>query len=191
MSDQSLRDALEKRLSTLPVMAYGNGYMVEALPKAELLGMLAAHPAEPAPVVTDEAVEAAASVVAEAASRHWESYSDEVRASLAHTWEARAREALEAAAPLLGPRPLLDREAVAKRLAGIIHDRQDQMIDGHIEDDADALADAVMELARPMPTREQIEAVVRKTIFAHFGTFTGAVTAITDDLVALLNGAES
>jgi hypothetical protein len=42
-----------------------------------------------------------------------------------------------------------------------------------------------------MPTREQIEAAVRKTIFAYFGTYERPVELITDDVTALLNGAES
>lgn len=68
----------------------------------------AAHPAEPAPVVTDEAVAKGAWVIAEGNSRAWLTYSDETRASIARSWEPTARAALEAAAPLLGPRPLLD-----------------------------------------------------------------------------------
>lgn len=83
----------------------------------------------------------------------------------------------------LAARPLLDREAVRRvineaRLLPVTHSNRPSV-------------EAVMELARPMPTQEQIEATVRKTIFAHFGTFTGAVTAIVDDVEALLNGAES
>ena len=38
-----LREALEKRLCSLPVMTYDNGYPVEALPKAELLALLAMY----------------------------------------------------------------------------------------------------------------------------------------------------
>lgn len=49
MTDQGLRAALEKQLETLPTLGYENGYPVQALPKAELLSLLAAHPAEPAP----------------------------------------------------------------------------------------------------------------------------------------------
>jgi hypothetical protein len=87
------------------------------------------------------------------------------------------------------PRPLLDRNAAAKRLAGVIHDRQDQMIDGHIEDDADALADAVMELARPMPTREEIKNAASEACPSHaydsvpFDLIAGAVLALLDGAV--------
>lgn len=42
MSD--LRTALEARLGSLPRMQHDNGYPVEALPKAELLDLLALHP---------------------------------------------------------------------------------------------------------------------------------------------------
>lgn len=105
------------------------------------------------------------------------------------TAEVDLNAALEAAAPLLGPRPLLDRDALGQVLISFGADMR-------IDADSPAemfgnAVDAVMDLARPMPTREQIEATVRKTIFAHFGTFTGAVTAIVDDVEALLNGAES
>ena len=44
---------------------------------------------------------------------------------------------------------------------------------------------------RPMPTREQVEAVVRKTIFAYFGTYERPVQLITNDVTALLNGGGS
>lgn len=71
----------------------------------------------------------------------------------------RARERMVdrvAALPFLQPqpvdRPLLDRKAVADRL---LYEEGSEWADGtdrHYE-----LADAVMELARPMPTREQLE----------------------------------
>lgn len=54
MSDDSLRQALEKRLGTLPVMQHDNGYPVQALPKADLLSLLALHPAEHAAVLDPE-----------------------------------------------------------------------------------------------------------------------------------------
>lgn len=53
-----LREALEKTLGSLPVMTYdtaprtGYGYRTQALPKAQLLDLLAAYPVEPAPVAT-------------------------------------------------------------------------------------------------------------------------------------------
>jgi len=61
-----LREALEKALATLPVMTHENGYPVQAMPKAELLGILQAQTlAEPAPVASRERV---AEVVREALS---------------------------------------------------------------------------------------------------------------------------
>ena len=45
MSDEGLRAALVARLESLPVMVHvGNDYPTEALPKAELLDLLALHP---------------------------------------------------------------------------------------------------------------------------------------------------
>lgn len=45
MSDEGLRAALQARLESLPLMVHiGNDYPTQALPKAELLDLLAAHP---------------------------------------------------------------------------------------------------------------------------------------------------
>lgn len=45
MSDEGLRAALQARLESLPLMLHvGNDYPTQALPKAELLDLLAAHP---------------------------------------------------------------------------------------------------------------------------------------------------
>lgn len=66
-------------------------------------------------------------------------------------------DALEAAAPLLGARPLLDRAAVGQAL------RSNLTVNEYNEPSATgttAAVDAVMELARPMPTREQIDALL-------------------------------
>lgn len=62
------------------------------------------------------------------------------------------RAALESAAPLLGPRPLLDWEAVKRvineaRALPATHSSRPSI-------------EAVLELARPMPTREQIAGVL-------------------------------
>ena len=73
----SLRDALEKRLETLPVMLFDNGYPTQALPKSELIDLLALKPAEPVGV-SDEAVEAAAKAV----SVDWQNYVASMRAAL-------------------------------------------------------------------------------------------------------------
>jgi hypothetical protein len=55
---------------------------------------------------------------------------------------------LEAAAPLLGPRPLLDREAVTRVIGHVRALPWDEAVTPHV--------DAVMKLARPMPTQGQI-----------------------------------
>ena len=39
-----LHKALERQLGLLPVMTHDNGYPVQALPKADLLSLLALHP---------------------------------------------------------------------------------------------------------------------------------------------------
>jgi len=44
MSDEGLRAALEAKLASLPVMAYDNGYRVQAMPKVDLLDLLTMHP---------------------------------------------------------------------------------------------------------------------------------------------------
>jgi hypothetical protein len=57
-----LRAALERALGSLPVMTHDTvprsdrGYRTQALPKAQLLDMLAAHPEEPISVVSRERV---------------------------------------------------------------------------------------------------------------------------------------
>lgn len=156
-----------ERLGLLPVMTYDNGYPVQALSKAELLALLSMHPDSdcpclqdergievkpgcpehdplPAPAqveITDEAVEAAAAATYTFVTGiAWSQIDPACQAAEAARKEARA--ALEAAAPLLGSRPLLDREAVKAVLAKRLHGEQ--------------VADLLMELARPMPTREEL-----------------------------------
>jgi hypothetical protein len=103
MSDLTLRKALERELDGgLHGMRYDlNGYPTLALPKARLLDLLALHPAEPVPVVTDEAVDALAHVLFDRewvpGDWRWEQYPEPNR------WQEVARKGLEAAAPLLGP----------------------------------------------------------------------------------------
>jgi hypothetical protein len=167
MTDQSLRAALEQKLAATTGWAVSNEF---------LLGLLAAHPAEPAPVVTDEAVEV---VAAEFMARYKGTRNADVFALTG------ARVALEAAAPLLSPRPqvgvvhvqhadaeeyarifnlgfaeaveqykgspLLDREAVRR----IFVDAINAYVLGGVPTYY-AHVDAVMELARPMPTREAL-----------------------------------
>lgn len=99
--------------------------------------------------VTDEAVEAAAKRIAawsfeEDPTFDWDDLDAEDKDSAREGMRA----ALEAAAPLLGPRPPLDREAVHS----IVYEAElpDQIVDG------------VMALARPMPTREEIDALLQE-----------------------------
>jgi hypothetical protein len=103
--------------------------------------------------------------------------------------EVSIRAALVAARPLLGPWPLLDREAVreaacaalAEDLVGTLALVRLQMTAGP------KIADAVMELARPMPTREQIaETLVGIVPDTNEGINLRLV--IADALLALLNG---
>lgn len=76
-----------------------------------------------------------------------------------------ARGALEAADPLPGSRPLLDRKAVQYLLmnfrSGALRDSVSGP-PGSASARLDATADAVLELARPMPTRQQLAMVLDK-----------------------------
>lgn len=182
MSDQSLRAALEQKLATTDGWTVSNEF---------LLGLLAAHPAEPAQVVSDEAASSHGPAVRAIASEFMARYKgtpdpDEFALNAAQA-------GLLAALPLLGPRPLLDREAALQAIVAASEPEGSDNIMGreYVENYADVFADAVLKLARPMPTRDQVEAAVRKTIFAYFGTYERPVELITDDVTALLNGAES
>lgn len=161
----SLREALE---SVAGLMASGK---LTYLDEEYVRHMLAAHPAEPAAVVTDEAV---------AATRAWlDEYYD---FALRGTDEA-ARLLLETAAPLLGLRPLLDREAVHQAIAANVW-----AVEGDGVEIIEAVP-AVMELARPMPTQAELADWLRET-------FTADTIGPTWDLAAeclliALNGAES
>lgn len=174
MSEQSLRDALEQKLATTDGWAVSNEF---------LLGLLAAHPAEPAPVVTDEAVEAA-----------YQAYSDDTSVSI----HDGLRNALEAAAPLLGPRPLLDRETMLRAIVAASEPEGSDNIMGreYVENYADVFADAVLKLARPMPTREQIDPFLQEWRVRPPGQPTQQEAInyrrkMRNALLALLNGAES
>jgi hypothetical protein len=70
--------------------------------------------------------------------------------SIRKRYRESARRLLAAALPYLVPRPLLDREAVQASARDLIYDRT--TLTGHV--------DAVMELARPMPTEKQVKDVV-------------------------------
>lgn len=123
---------------------------------ADLLRLLAAHPVEPAREPSDAAVEAA--LVEDQPS--WHKIPEDLRSEL----RLRMHAALEAAYRVDAPRPFLDREAVADAIDR--HYDEDVYMPIYPEDGSrcigSAAADAVMELARPMPTREQIAAGIHK-----------------------------
>lgn len=102
------------------------------------------------------------------------------------------RDALEAAYRLDAPRPLLDRDAV-KSLIG-----QAQTASWGSGQSTNDFVDAVMELARPMPTREQIAQVLHDQNQVHAWDTNRCDDACgiayyqrADAVLALLNGAES
>lgn len=68
---------------------------------------------------------------------------------------ARMRRALEAAIPLLGPRPLLDREALTEE----IFRATAMQVSRNSSRDA---ADVALRMARPMPTQDQLAEALRK-----------------------------
>lgn len=131
------------------------------------------------PAVTDEAVE-------RASQAYWEARraeNDGGPQGQTHAW---MRAALEAAAPLLGPRPLLDEKAVARAITNAT---------GH----ASVAITGVMELARPMPTREEISSALMDSGVAQYVRHEapghtwveGYAQVLADAVLALLNGAES
>lgn len=95
------------------------------------------------PRITDEATEAAAHSLRQFdAEGQWEPG----ELGLLAAYRDAARGALEAGVPLLAPQSVVDREALSLRL---------QAARGH-RWDHETTVDAVMELARPMPTQKQI-----------------------------------
>lgn len=142
----------------------------------------------PVPVVTDEAVDAAIDVLMGYGHNG-------LQCDPTPCFATPVRRALEAAAPLLGPRPLLDRDAVQDAITGKVFT---MMGDSDPVCGTMAATDAVMELARPMPTREQVAAAVHK----HFCVTPGEPTHEPDEIDydkadeileiwALLNGTET
>lgn len=125
--------------------------------------------AEPAPVgveITDEA----AAVEAMARTQiigTWEQKTERERG--VHL--RRAQRALEAARPFMTSRPALDREAVRRILDRAAYGEH-----------RETLADAVMALAVPVPTREQIEQAL---VECGIGSYR---TIVTNAVLALLNG---
>lgn len=162
---------------------------------------------EPAPVVTDEAAQKAAerAVFQARYGVDWDStWLDEAKRDTARqNATATASVALEAAAPLLGPRPLLDREAVCEKIADWYsahynpdHDFFYETDDHGVKGDEDENAThayrgfkLAQELARPMPTRWQIEAALGRGI--RFGGNEDEHGKAVDAVLALLNGAGS
>lgn len=104
---------------------------------------------------------------------------------------------LRAILPLLGPRPLLDRDEVASAVVEAASEFAGS------SGSADACigavkpaVDTIMELARPMPTSEVVLAMLSTTLFhcsdhEEFGLSAKHATAVTDRIMALLNGAGS
>jgi hypothetical protein len=92
------------------------------------------------------------------------------------------------------PRPLLDRKAVRE----VFHSTSVRVRyeDGAyrivVEDpEFDRVTDAVMELARPMPTRDQIASVLLYEEGSEWAENTNRHYELADAVLALLNGAES
>lgn len=223
MSDQSLRAALEKLLTEFrkeyPKRAPAWAYVTML---GMLADLLAAHPAEPAPVVTDEAVrdwsDEAFAVLAEATGLSTFVDGLEQNAGMCDDsgllYLRGVASRLGGLASLLGSRPLLDREAATKHLYALLRDAEQRdrdaldklgwvgsVMPGVPEDKlrthCAALVDAVIEMARPMPTQEQIaEAITARALVEDesFGPAPGTVEhsrALAAAVLALLNGAES
>ena len=198
MTDQSLRDALEKLADSWerrPVKeahsypeanAYVDGQNDTYERSADVLrDLLSAHPAEPVGV-SDEAVAKALRVYL-ADQREGAEREDAMRA------------ALEVAAPLLGtrPRPTLPPNIeIQARLS-------DYIDDGNVSLAAAVVEDLLTEAGvRPLPTREQIEQVVTDKLIASDALavpgFSARIEGDADDIaeaiasavLALMGGAE-
>lgn len=237
MSDQSLREALEKLRKDLAECYPGRApYDIPSTTIDRIDALLAAHPVEPVapsaelsrmsveahqrkqhgdwdqagyeaavaagmprlpgddinhpnPVqveITDEAVEAVMRDLA-----LWDDgcslpfIEDEVDGG-----RAAVRHILTVAAPLLDPRPLLDREAVKRILGDVRALPVTRSTNPHVE--------AVMKLARPMPTREELAEAGHRWSCLKRDEPVHELDAIDYDradeileIWALLNGAES
>lgn len=112
-----------------------------------------------APVITEEAVEAAAKAIYNTPhdSLSRKGY-DQAPSDIRKLYLSEARAALEAAALLLGPRPLLAREAVRKELHGLAEEAAYE--EGVGEEWVDRSTDAIMVLARPTPECQQIAVAI-------------------------------
>lgn len=135
----------------------------------------------------DEAVEAAAQASYEVLAPVWRWVDlSENEKSMRRD---RARAAVEAARPYL--KLQLDREAVVRVISGASNSAESDTILGrkYVGNWADVFADAVMDLARPMPTREQVTRVVAENLTDpdHCGCSAQSVV-IADAVLALING---
>lgn len=134
--------------------------------------------AEPAPAATDEAVDAALDVAMDDGHngldcRPTRDFGETMRA------------AVEAAVPLLGTRPLLDRREV--EAAFIRAERNGVSLLDPWE--ARHLTDAVLELARPMPTRAQVREVLDN--LTQLRDPQDDVDEYTEKIMALMEGGQS
>jgi hypothetical protein len=184
MSDQSLRAGIEELAADLRSQPHDPDSTAVTVMRhvgAQLAGLLAAHPAAPAPVVTDDAVIRAHDVLQE----RWGPVS---AVPILHS---DIRTMLEAVAPLFGPRPLLDEAEVSSCIgeAAVQFARSSGSADA-CHDAVKPAVDAVMEMARPMPTREQIAEAMREACSVDSGRVVTWEDA-ADAVLALVNGAES
>lgn len=205
--DQTLREAVDDMRAWVAMQHEASGLDSSAQAAGEfhaykrvlshLLKILATHRAEPVTAeveITDEAVEAAAEALQQVPAREgltptpWGDEPEDIR----DMFRREARCALEAAAPLLGPRPLLDRDALGRALVSF---GADVRLDPSQPAEMFGMAvDAVMGLARPMPTSEAIEQRVRRIYInggAHVTHAQQAAAEIAAAVLALLNGAGS
>lgn len=139
-----------------------------------------------APAVTELAVEAIARVEY---GIGW----DEETPGVQNVCRDLARKALEAAIPLLGTRHMLDREALYTLLRATRVTVTDEW--RPTETSSGQIADAVMKLAQPMPTREQIEEAIFAVWLVHTELRTVAAPvehcrAFADAVLALLKGGQ-
>jgi hypothetical protein len=183
---EAVRQAIADELDSEGVVVYGlTPKLTDVVMRA--LGGAARLMADQS--VTDEAVEAAARTLNPSI---FEPHTYVDPEPMRDVYRADARAALAAAAPLLAPGQVLDREAVWRGVysAAIQHLNPSGV--------ADKATDAVMELARPMPTREQIAEALREVSVLDYAappaenTLSGSERErVADALLALLNGSES
>lgn len=138
--------------------------------------------------IPDAAVEAAAKASYEvlASVWGWQDLSDSEK----NMRRQRARAALVAAYlvdRVDALRPLLDREATTRAIEAA-SSRNDHIIGRtYVEAYADVFADAVMELARPMPTRKEIEEAISDELDGEGVVSYGLAPKLTARVMDLLN----